>query len=105
MRAYKTRWRDFYFICQEVHAILRCLNRQDELRRLIEWADNKRLPDPHTAYTIKLDDTNRKLFRYRVSSPRLTMMARHLHSFKTLLTPFHYYLPEGSASMYRRSKA
>ena len=105
MRAYRNRLSDFHFICREVYAILRCLNRQDELRRLIEWADNKRLLGPHRAYTIKLDDTDRKLFRYRVSSPRLTMLARLLHSFKTLLTPSHYYLPEGSASVYRRSKA
>ena len=105
MNTFNFHWRDFFAATGQIFHILFCLNREDELRRLVEWADSKQLPGPQRAYLMKLGDTERRLFRYAVSTPRLTTLARLLHGFKVLLTPTPRYLPVGSARIYRRTKA
>ena len=98
MSTYNSRWQAFFATTRQSFLILRCLNSQDELWRLVKWADRKRLPGPHRAYLIKLDDAERKLFRYTVFSPRLTALAHFVHGFKILLTPTPRYLPRGSGA-------
>lgn len=94
MNIYNFHWR-------EIYAILVILNRQRELSRLIAWASRKHLRGPRRSYQLRLDDTERTLFRHQVSAPRLTAIARLLLNFNRLIFPTPRYFPKGSASAYR----
>ena len=98
---YKNRWQNCRITFREIRAILYCLNRQDELSRLIAWANRKHLHGPRKAYQIKLDDTERRLFHYQVSSPRLIVYARLLHNLKKVLFPPPHSHRKGATSAYR----
>src|SRR5436305_9434026 len=87
---------------REFWAIYCCLTRQAELERLILWAEKKRLKNPRKCYQSRLDDERRRIFVYRLRSPRLTFLARWLQRLNTLINPAPRYYRSGSAAGYRR---
>lgn len=86
---------------QGLYDILRSFNRYNELHKLIQWAQRKRLSGPLRLYQIRLEDEEKRLFRYTIASPRLVAIARLLFLFNRLITPAPQYFPKGSASAYR----
>jgi hypothetical protein len=104
MNLYKYKVIEFSNSAKRLFAILHCLNRRDELIRLIRWSEKKGLSGPRHCYQTRLDDEARRLFRYSVNYPTLTRITRILVNVKRLITPIPSYLPKGSASMYRYAK-
>jgi hypothetical protein len=98
MKSYYYRWQRFIFTCRRINAILHCLNRQDELQRLIQWADRKKLSGPCRAYNTRLDDEEHRLFRYQLSVPHLIGLARILHTLKIFICPAQPYYTTGYAA-------
>ena len=90
----QSSWQDFW-------SVYCALTRQAELERLLHWAKQKRLAGPCKGYQSRLEDEYRRIFTYRVRSPRLTALARLLQHFNKLLFPTPLYFPSGSAKMYR----
>src|SRR5258708_32327770 len=86
---------------REFWAIYCCLTRQAELERLIRWAEKKRLKNPRKCYQSRLEDERRRIFFYRVRSPRLTFLARWLQRLNTVINPSPRYYRGGSAVGYR----
>src|SRR5688572_21679225 len=86
---------------REIYAILFCLNCRHELKRLIQWAQRKRLEKSLRLYLSRLEDVERRLFRYRATTPNLTTYAQGLHLLQKLLNPAPPYPPRGSAVGYR----
>src|SRR5258706_11590540 len=93
--------RDFWITLREFWAIYCCLTRQAELQRLILWAKKKRLKNPRKCYQSRLEDERRRIFFYRVRSPRLTFLARWLQRLNTVINPSPRYYRSGSAVGYR----
>ena len=102
MKTYYYRWQTFITTCRQINALLHCLNRQDELLRLIEWAEPKNLPGPCRAYNSRLNEEERRIFRYQVSVPHLMTFAHTLHALKVLICPSEPYYKTGYAAAYRR---
>ncbi|NOG65557.1 MAG: hypothetical protein HND46_19240 [Chloroflexi bacterium] len=94
----------FYHHWRECRASLVTLNRMSELKRLIAWADKKGLTEVRNAYQVKLMDEERKLFRYRVRSPRHTTWAKRLHLLNTIISPTPRYPAKGAAAIYSSKK-
>jgi hypothetical protein len=86
--------------CWEFWAILYALNRRGELERLIRWAARKRLTGPLKCYQHRLDDEDRRIWRYTVQSPRLVAWAHRVHRLNKLINPAPRYLARGSAAGY-----
>lgn len=91
-------WREFW-------AILRLLNRHDELQRLVRWAKRKRLAGPRKCYKSHLEDMERRLFRYRVESPATVRKARCLQLMKRVLFRPPRYPAKGAALGYSRKQS
>src|SRR5689334_3635882 len=81
---------------QEFHAIYCCLTRQAELERLIQWAEKKHLKNPGKCYQSRLEDERRRIFFYRVRSPKLTFFACCLQQVNTVINPSPRYYRSGS---------
>jgi len=88
-------------VCKKFYTILSILNREAELGRLVDWATRKRLPDPRKAYQNRLADEERRLFRYTLDHPGLTVWTRRLRWLGSILSPTPRYYPRGSAAKYR----
>lgn len=104
MKLYNYRAQKFVSSLRTTFAILCCLNRREELSRLIKWAEAKQLAGPCRAYQFSRDEVDRRLFHYRFDTPRLMTCARVLHGAKRLLFPRSRCYRKGSARMYRRRK-
>src|SRR5579859_2147017 len=89
---------------REFWGIYCCLTRQAELRRLVQWAEKKRLKYPRKCYLSRLADEERRIFSYRVNAPQLTRVASGLQCLNSILNPTPRYHPRGSAAAYRRYK-
>ena len=88
------RLRDFW-------AIYCCLTRQAELERLIAWAEKKRLKNPRKCYQSRLEDERRRIFLFRMRSPKLVFLARWLQRLNSVINPTPRYYRSGSAAGYR----
>jgi hypothetical protein len=94
----KTSWQNW----RSVQGILRGLHRQDELTRLVQWANRKQLAGVQTAYQYKLADEELRLNQYIVKFPHLATWARWLHFINKLVTPSPKFYPRGAAAKFRR---
>lgn len=94
-----------YHHWRECRASLVTLNRMSELKRLIAWADKKGLTEVRNAYQVKLMDEERKLFHYRVRSPRHAAWAKRLHLLNTIISPAPRYPAKGAAAIYSSKKS
>jgi hypothetical protein len=90
-------WHEFY-------PILCTFNRRRELRRLVAWAERKKLRAPLAAYKGALAFEDSRLSYIARQSPRLTVAAHVLYAVSTVLFPPLRYLKKGSATSFRRTK-
>lgn len=86
-----------------IKEVLHCLNRQAELKRLINWAAQKSLDGPYRLYKSRLAEEENRLIKYQWRTPQLLGWARLLHTISCLVSPPPRYLPRGSAARYRYS--
>lgn len=84
-------------------AILSNYNRCRELRRLVSWAERKRLTRPHRLYRFRLQDAEVRLAAYQLRYPRLCRIAWIVHCFNGLCFPAPAYPRSGLAQDFRRS--
>lgn len=82
-------------------AALYSLNRRQELRRLMAWAQSKQLEKPLNHYTSLMVEEENKLFKISYRFPKQMLLARVVHVISNLVSPKPRYLPRGSASSYR----
>jgi len=81
--------------------IWKCLQRRSELNELICWAKRKRVPHVRQHYFSYLCDEEKRLLRYCVSQPRLTVTLRYLFwIYRHLMDRPRYYV-KGAAQKYR----
>jgi hypothetical protein len=97
-----TRWDRTRLGWREFGSILRAMNRQSELERLVEWARRKKLPGPLRCYQSRLEDEARRVMRYSLSSPSLARWARRVYRLNKLIWPPPRYYARGSAVGYSR---
>jgi hypothetical protein len=84
-----------------VWAVLRCLNRYQELTRLIAWAEKKRLSGPRRLYQKRLADQQIKLMRFALYTPHPLRIAKLLYSINRLINKPPRYMAKGAAAAYR----
>src|SRR6266536_3422809 len=84
------------------YPILKTFNRRAELYRLVAWAKRKRLAGPLRLYQSRVIDEERRLFRFRLESPRKTTAAYSVHRFAYILFPPTRYPAKRSARGYKR---
>ncbi len=77
------------------------LNRQVELERLIQWAQDKRLAGPLNLYRQRLEDEQVRYARYVLISPRAALIANLIHFLTSPFRPIPRYYRKGSAASYR----
>ena len=75
MKKYKLSLLLFHRLRYEFLPVLRSVNRQHELHRLVVWAERKRLAKPRHLYENRLRDEEDRLLRYRMTDPRLVSLA------------------------------
>jgi hypothetical protein len=68
-------------------AIIRALNRREELRRLERWARQRRLEGPLRLYRSRLEDEERRLTKYALRYPRLYRWSHLVHFISVLVSP------------------
>src|SRR5260221_7919287 len=84
-------WHDFWM---DYHS----LNRQGELKRLIQWAQRKRLAKPLNLYRQRLEDEQVRHARYVITSPRSVTIAHFFHVLTSLFRPTPRYYRKGSGA-------
>lgn len=84
----------------EFWTILRLINRQAELQRLVSWAERKHLSGPRRCYETHLEDTNQVLLRYWLNYPGIAHWAQRAHYLNRVLSPVLRYPKLGSAAAY-----
>jgi len=100
MREYYFPLSTGYSIFSELYSMLCSLNRRNELNRLVDWAERKKLFHPLRLYRIRLADEERRILHYRLKSPRMLRAAYFLHSLSRFINPRLKYLAKGSAQIY-----
>lgn len=81
--------------------VMVALDRVADLKRLVKWAERKRLPGPRAAYERKLHAAVNALLVYKSYYPGLVKWAHRLHWLKGQLSPPPRYWSKGSAAKYR----
>lgn len=102
MRIITTRTTRSRQAMRQFFSILYSLNRRAELKRLVTWAQKKRLSGPQRHYEFLLTDTEVRLARYNLQYRRLTTIAYVFHRMNYLLFPEPTYISQGSARVYRK---
>jgi hypothetical protein len=91
------RWQDF-------KTCFCLLNREAELKRLIAWAQCKRLTNPRRLYERRLNETQTQLWRLQLRSPKQWRWAKVGQGIGTFLFPPPKYPVKGSAATYKTVK-
>ncbi len=87
-------WRDVWVVYWS-------LNRQQELKRLLQWARHKQLAKPYRAYRLRMQDEQVRQAQYSLIAPHTTKLARIIHFLTTPVRANPHYPRTGSAAFYR----
>ena len=93
--AFQDHWSPF-------RLIFRMMNRRGELKRLVQWAERKRLAGPRRSYQVQLDDAERLLNQYTLRSPGAAKWARRTYQLAQWIVPAPRFPARGSAAAYCR---
>jgi hypothetical protein len=104
MRKYKFSRSILRVLLHEVYPILRSVNRQHELTRLIAWAKRKNLSNPLQLYSDKLVQEEARVLRYRMHNTHLVALAYLIHRVAYGVFPPPQYHRRGAARGYRLAK-
>ena len=85
-----------------LRVVYNSLGRRAELKRLVKWANRKRLPGPERAYRDRMSDEEFRLATYTFRYPRLVRIATFLFVINNWLVPPPRYHRPGAARAYRR---
>lgn len=94
------RWHRFVNHCRLVFAVLRLMNQQTELSRLVEWAGKRKFMGPYKAYTRKHQRLSVKLLNLRYRAPHHYSLAACLHEVSNWVSP-HPRLVKGAGAAYK----
>lgn len=104
MSEYKISPSLYQVMFYDLYPILCSINRQHELRRLIAWAEQKKLEKPLRLYRNRLRDEEARLLRYRIDRPRLVRLEYIVHKIVYGVFPPPRYTRKGAANGYSIKK-
>ena len=86
MREYKYLGQNSGLGCGDFYTNLKAFYRRRELRRLVPWVLRKNLKNPLKLCQTRLEDEEKRLFHYALTTPRLYRAAYRLVQFSTIIS-------------------
>jgi hypothetical protein len=99
--AYRHGLYRYYVIGLDARAILETLEVCDNLERLVQWAERKRLAKIKRYYIELLIEHKNKLLKYRFHCKHMMFWMEWVYCFKVMLFPPPQYYRRGAARKYQ----